>query len=108
MSSCSFSSKGPTGRILGRRCGTVNRRSRSCGWRVGSDDLQLIADLRVAALDGAAGQLDDALHLHADGGDAKGRQAAPQLDDLEVAIEADDIDAEHHEKSMDAGGGLDP
>ena len=32
----------------------------------------------------------------------------PQLDDIEFPVETDDINAEEHEKSVDAGGWLDP
>jgi hypothetical protein len=58
--------------------------------------------------DCTAGKLDDTSQSEADGSDSVRHEAAPQLNDFEVSIKADDIDAEGHAESMDAGRGFDP
>ncbi len=71
-------------------------------------DFHLIPNLDLGSCDGPARQLQNALHLHAYRRHSEGHQAAPQLDDLETPIKADDIDTEGHTKSMDAGRWFDP
>jgi hypothetical protein len=75
--------------------------------RVGRNQ-ELIANLYLRLSDLSAWQFDNAFELEADRGDAKGRQASPELDDFEIAIETDHIDLEGHEKGMDAGRGSNP
>ena len=86
-------------RGLGQRLGT-NRRLRG--------HLKDVAELDLALVDTAGGELEDALHVPVDGGEAIGDEALPELDDAVVLVKSDDIDGELHADGMDAGGGLDP
>ena len=44
----------------------------------------------------------------ADRSDAKRRHAAPELDDLQILVQADHVNLKGHKKRMNAGRGFDP
>src|ERR1039457_3430132 len=71
-------------------------------------NLYLVPNMDLRPRDRSARQLQNTPQLHAHRGQSKRRQAAPQLDDLQVPIETNHVDLEGHSKSMDAGRGFDP
>ena len=82
----------------------------NCNWtrlqRAGN--FELVPDLHLGLRNGSARQFQHTSQLQAYGCNSKWRQAAPQLDDLTVAVQPDYINSKGHSKSMDAGRGFDP
>src|ERR1035441_4629181 len=89
----------------------VSRESRTFGGsgnRFGGwVNLYLVPNMDLRPRDRSARQLQNPPQLHAPRGQSKRRQAAPQLDDLQVPIKTNHVDLERHSKSMDAGRGVD-
>ncbi len=66
-----------------------------------------VAELDLALVDAACGEFQHALHVPMHGGDAPWNELLPELDDLVVFVEADDVNGALHADGMHAGGECD-
>jgi hypothetical protein len=71
-------------------------------------DFDLIPELHLRLGDGSARQFQDASQFQTDRSYPEWPKTPPQLDNLEVPVQANNIDSEGHSNSMDAGRGFDP